>query len=125
VDAHERARDYLSEAEFAVLLQGTLRSRHRWRNAAMLMLTFYHGLRVTLKASGNNHRDAARCHGKPSPPIASYGKKQSPRRASHIVLAGHPRLKHDLRRPSQEETGAWATVFEFAGIQGHQRCFIT
>ena len=41
-----------------------------------------------------------------------------------IVLAGHPRLKHDLRRPSQEETGARATVFEFEGIQGHQRRFI-
>ena len=47
VDAHERMRDYLSEEEFAVLLQGTPRSRYRWRNAAMLMLTFYHGLRVT------------------------------------------------------------------------------
>ena len=47
VDAHERTRDYLSEEEFAVLLQGTPRSRYRWRNAAMLMLTFYHGLRVT------------------------------------------------------------------------------
>jgi type II secretory pathway predicted ATPase ExeA/predicted XRE-type DNA-binding protein len=42
-----------------------------------------------------------------------------------IVLAGHPRLKNDLRRPSQEETGARATVFEFEGIQGHQRRFIT
>ncbi len=47
VDAHERARDYLSEEEFAVLLQGAPHSRYRWRNAAMLMLTFYHGLRVT------------------------------------------------------------------------------
>jgi len=42
-----------------------------------------------------------------------------------IVLAGHPRLKNDLRRPAQEETGARATVFEFEGIQGHQRRFIT
>jgi type II secretory pathway predicted ATPase ExeA len=42
-----------------------------------------------------------------------------------IVLAGHPRLKHDLRRPSQEETGARTTVFDFEGIQGHQRRFIT
>jgi len=47
VDAHERARDYLSEEEFALLLQGTVGSRYRWRNTAMLMLTFYHGLRVT------------------------------------------------------------------------------
>ena len=47
VDAHERPRDYLSEEEFALLLQGTPRSRYRWRNVAMLMLTFYHGLRVT------------------------------------------------------------------------------
>src|SRR2546428_13400890 len=27
--------------------RGPPRSRYRWRNAAMLMLTFYHGLRVT------------------------------------------------------------------------------
>ena len=47
VDAHERTRDYLSEEEFVLLLQGTPHSRYRWRNAAMLMLTFYHGLRVT------------------------------------------------------------------------------
>ena len=47
VDGHERARDYLSEAEFAVLLQGARQSRHQWRNTAMLMLMFYHGLRVT------------------------------------------------------------------------------
>ena len=42
-----------------------------------------------------------------------------------IVLAGHPRLKNELRRPSQEETGARATIFDFEGIQGHQRRFIT
>ncbi len=42
-----------------------------------------------------------------------------------IVLAGHPRLKNDLRRPAQEETGARVTVFDFEGIQGHQRRFIT
>ena len=47
VDTHERARDYLTEAEFLVLLQGTRGSRYRWRNAAMLMLTFYHGLRAS------------------------------------------------------------------------------
>src|SRR5919198_1192191 len=42
-----------------------------------------------------------------------------------LVLAGHPRLKHDLRRPSREETGARTTVFEFEGIQGQQRRYIT
>jgi len=42
-----------------------------------------------------------------------------------IVLAGHPRLKNDLRRPTHEETGARATIFDFEGIQGHQRRFIT
>jgi type 1 fimbriae regulatory protein FimB len=47
VDAHERLRDYLTEAEFRVLLQGTRGSRARWRNTAMLLLTFYHGLRVS------------------------------------------------------------------------------
>jgi type II secretory pathway predicted ATPase ExeA len=42
-----------------------------------------------------------------------------------LVLAGHPRLKHDLRRPSREETGARTTVLEFEGIQGQQRRYIT
>ena len=47
IDAHERTRDYLTEDEFLTLLEGTKGSRHRWRNAAMLMLMFYHGLRVS------------------------------------------------------------------------------
>src|SRR5260221_6972789 len=47
VDAHERTRDYLSKEELTLLLRGTPRSRYRWRHAAMLMRTFYHGLRVT------------------------------------------------------------------------------
>jgi len=38
-----------------------------------------------------------------------------------LVLAGHPRLKNDLRRPAHEETGARTTVFEFEGSQGQQR----
>jgi len=42
-----------------------------------------------------------------------------------LVLAGHPRLKNDLRRPAHEETGARTTVFEFEGIQGQQRRYIT
>ena len=42
-----------------------------------------------------------------------------------LVLAGHPRLKNDLRRPSHEETGARTTLFEFEGIKGHQRRYIT
>jgi type II secretory pathway predicted ATPase ExeA len=36
-----------------------------------------------------------------------------------IVFVGHPRLKNDPRRPSHEETGARATVFDFEDIQGH------
>jgi integrase len=47
VDAHERPRDYLSEAALRVLRQGPHDSRYRWCNAAMLWLTFYHGLRVS------------------------------------------------------------------------------
>ena len=42
-----------------------------------------------------------------------------------VVLAGQPRLKHDLRRPAREEIGARTTVFELEGIQGHQRRYIT
>jgi integrase len=50
VDAHERTRDYVTEGEFLALVGAARQSRHHWRNTAMLMLTFYHGLRegVTL-----------------------------------------------------------------------------
>jgi type II secretory pathway predicted ATPase ExeA len=41
-----------------------------------------------------------------------------------LVLAGHPRLKNELRRPAREETGARTTVFEFEGIQGQQRRYM-
>ena len=42
-----------------------------------------------------------------------------------LVLAGHPRLKNERRRPAREETGARTTVFELEGIQGQQRRSIT
>ena len=41
-----------------------------------------------------------------------------------VVLAGHPRLKNELRRPAREEIGARTTVLEFEGIQGQQRRYI-
>ena len=47
VDAHERTRDYLTEDEFLTLLEGTKGARYQWRDSAMLMLTFYHGLRAS------------------------------------------------------------------------------
>ena len=33
-----------------------------------------------------------------------------------VVLAGHPKLKNDLRRPSIEEIGSRATIFELEGL---------
>lgn len=41
-----------------------------------------------------------------------------------VVLAGHPKLKNDLRRPTLEEIGARASLFTLQGIQGHQVPFI-
>src|SRR4029453_18436623 len=41
------------------------------------------------------------------------------------VLAGHPKLANDLRRPVQEEIGARTTVLTLEGIKGHQRGYIT
>ena len=55
VDGHERARDDLSEAEFAVPLQGPRQSRHQWRNTAMLMIMFCQGLRVTERCRLKRH----------------------------------------------------------------------
>lgn len=41
-----------------------------------------------------------------------------------IVLAGHPKLKADLRRPHLEEIGARTEVFTLDGIQGQQGAYI-
>ena len=40
------------------------------------------------------------------------------------MLAGHPKLKNDLRRPTLEEIGARTVIFTLEGIQGHQREYI-
>lgn len=41
-----------------------------------------------------------------------------------VVLAGHPKLKNDLRCPTMEEIGYRATVFTFDGITGSQTEYI-
>lgn len=41
-----------------------------------------------------------------------------------IVLAGHPKLKNDLRSPIMEETGARAKVFDLQGIVEHEKRFV-
>lgn len=41
-----------------------------------------------------------------------------------IVLAGHPKLRNDLRKPTMEEIGYRATVFSLDGIVGSQREYI-
>lgn len=38
-----------------------------------------------------------------------------------VVLAGHPKLKNDLRRPTMEEIGYRATVFSLDGVIGSPR----
>ncbi len=41
-----------------------------------------------------------------------------------VVLAGHPKLRNDLRLPSLEEIGARTSVFTLEGIQGQQRDYL-
>ncbi|MEM9543721.1 MAG: AAA family ATPase [Cyanobacteria bacterium P01_E01_bin.42] len=41
-----------------------------------------------------------------------------------VMLAGHPKLKNELRRPQLEEIGARAAILSLQGIQGQQRDFI-
>ena len=41
-----------------------------------------------------------------------------------VVLAGHPKLRNDLRRPTMEEIGYRTNSFAFDGITGHQREYI-
>jgi hypothetical protein len=38
-----------------------------------------------------------------------------------VVLAGHPKLKNDLRRSSMEEIGSRATIFELEGLGSEKR----
>ena len=41
-----------------------------------------------------------------------------------IILAGHPKLKNDLRRPAMEEIGSRTTIFSLDGIQGQKTEYI-
>jgi type II secretory pathway predicted ATPase ExeA len=41
-----------------------------------------------------------------------------------VVLAGHPKLRNDLRRPTMEEIGYRTDVFTLDGITGSQREYI-
>ena len=41
-----------------------------------------------------------------------------------VVLAGHPKLRNDLRRPTMEEIGYRTCTFSFDGITGQQREYI-
>jgi type II secretory pathway predicted ATPase ExeA len=41
-----------------------------------------------------------------------------------VVLAGHPKLRNDLRRPTMEEIGHRTDVFSLDGIAGSQREYI-
>ena len=41
-----------------------------------------------------------------------------------VILAGHPKLKNDLRRPTLEEIGGRTQTFSLEGIRGHQSDYI-
>lgn len=47
VDAHERSRDFITEDELQRLIKAAARARHRYRDAAIMVLMFRHGLRVS------------------------------------------------------------------------------
>jgi len=42
-----------------------------------------------------------------------------------MLLAGYPKLRIDLRRPEMEQVGYRTSVFEYDGVAGHQRDYMT
>jgi type II secretory pathway predicted ATPase ExeA len=41
-----------------------------------------------------------------------------------VVLAGHPKLKNDLRRPNMEEIGSRAAIFDLEGLVGDKLTYL-
>jgi type II secretory pathway predicted ATPase ExeA len=41
-----------------------------------------------------------------------------------VVLAGHPKLKNDLRRPTMEEIGSRAAIFDLEGFGGEKQTYL-
>lgn len=41
-----------------------------------------------------------------------------------VILAEHPKLRDDLKRPQMQEIGDRTTVFEFGGLRDRQRDYI-
>lgn len=90
----------------------------RWRSSSSSSV--HYSVEIPLRGEESDHPGDVDHR-----PILRFIPTQGERRGQlAIVLAGHPKLRNDLRKPTMKEINHRATVFSLDGIAGSQREYI-